>query len=124
MSKQPIKTIDPNIDKKKRFLEYFVQLPSQKLAGASIGVSEDTIVRWKAADEDFAYQIEQCKAQWALKNVKSVKSKEWLLERLMRTTFAPPKQKTDITSGGKPIPILGGITNVQPDNSDKEDSAT
>lgn len=31
-----------------------------------------------------------------------------------------PSTKTDITSGGKPIPILGGVTNVSSDNSDPQ----
>jgi len=32
--------------------------------------------------------------------------------------------RKDITSGGKPIPILGGITNVPSDNSDQQTSET
>lgn len=122
------KIIDPNKELKEKFLDYFKQLPVQKLAGAKIGKHEDTIVRWKNDDADFAEQIEMAKAEWALKNVKSVRSKEWLLERLMRTEFAPPQQRTDVTSGGRPLPIFGGgavkelITkDVHTNNSDKED---
>jgi hypothetical protein len=32
-----------------------------------------------------------------------------------------PQQHTDITSGGKPIPLLGGQTNAE-NNSDREDT--
>jgi len=36
-----------------------------------------------------------------------------------------PKQNLDVTSGGKPIPILGGVTNaLSNDNSDPEAAET
>lgn len=115
------KKVDKNADKKIRFIEYFKQLPSQKLAGASIGISDDTVMRWKEADEDFAYQIEVAKADWALRTIKGVRSKEWLLERILRQPFRPPQQKTDITSGGKPIPILGTTNAIPENNSNNQD---
>lgn len=119
-----VKQPDPKTKLKEKFLSYFRELPLQHLAGASIGRDPDTISRWKSEDKEFAEQIELIRSEWALKNVKSVRSKEWLLERIMREEFRPPQLKTDITSGGKPIPILGGISNVQPNNSDKETSNT
>lgn len=85
--KQQSKELDKNAELKIKFLEYFKQLPVQKLAGASIGKSEDTITDWKRADSDFSDQIEQAKAEWALSNIKRVKSREWLLERLMNDHF-------------------------------------
>jgi len=92
------KTEDKNKELKVKFLEYFRQLPIQKLAAASIGKSEDTITDWKRADSDFSDQIEQAKAEWALSNIKRVQSREWLLERLMNDHF-----------GGKEAP--GGVQN-------------
>jgi hypothetical protein len=77
-------------------------LPVQKLAGAHIGRDEDTIIRWKTEDSEFADQIENAKAEWALKNVKGVRSREWLLERLMNDHFAD-KRNIDLTSNGKQI---------------------
>ncbi len=77
---------------KKKFLEYYLELPVQKLAAASIGKDETTIIRWKAKDTNFANQIESAKATWAKKNVQQVKSKEWLLERLMNDHFGEKKE--------------------------------
>lgn len=73
---------------KKRFLEYFCELPVQKLAGAYIGKDEDTISRWKKEDADFADQIGRAKADWAMTKTKKIKSEEWLLERIMKDHFA------------------------------------
>lgn len=73
---------------KEKFLEYYRQLPIQKLAGASIGKDETTICRWKKVDADFANQIENAKAEWALEKVKRVRSNEWILERVIRDHFA------------------------------------
>lgn len=81
-----------NQDKKDKFLEYFKQLPVQKLAAASIGVHENTIINWKNEDCDFCDQVEMAKAEWALKNVKQVRSREWLLERLLRDQFGQNNQ--------------------------------
>lgn len=100
-----------NTELKQKFLEYFKQLPVQKLAAAHIGKDEDTITRWKKEDGDFADQIEQAKAEWALKNVKDVKSKEWLLERLMKDHFS---QRTELT-GKEGEPLHGELTDKQLD---------
>lgn len=72
---------------KAKFLIYYRQLPIQKLAAAHIARSEDTITDWKKADSDFSDQLRQAKADWALDNFKGVKSKEWVLERLMSRDF-------------------------------------
>jgi hypothetical protein len=109
---------------KTRFLDYFKQLPVQKLAAASVGKSEDTVTRWKQDDAAFADQIEQLKAQWALENVKGVKSREWLLERLMKDHFAPRQELTGKDGKDLPTPILGGITNVHTDDSDTQAAET
>lgn len=94
---------------KLKFLEYYRDLPLQNLAADSIGRDDDTISRWKAKDSEFAEQIRIAKADWAKKNVKGVRSKEWLLERVMRDNFA---QRTEVTGkDGKdliPTPIYGG----------------
>lgn len=72
---------------KKQFLEYYSKLPIQKLAAEFIGKHEDTITDWKKKDKRFSDQVASAKSEWALENVKQVKSKEWLLERVMRDHF-------------------------------------
>lgn len=77
---------------KLKFLEYFREVPVQKLAAAYIGRDETRIVSWKNHDTNFANQIEEAKANWARDKVKGVKSEEWLLERLMKDHFAERKE--------------------------------
>jgi hypothetical protein len=85
---------------KAKFLQYYAELPMIRLACSYVGRSEDTIQLWRSSDSDFSAQIDNLKAEWAMKNVKGVKSKEWLLERIMRNDFA---QRTEVTGadGGK-----------------------
>ena len=87
---------------KVEYLKYYSELPIQKLAAESIGRDEQTIIRWRKQDENFDNQTKNAKSAWAMKNSKGVKSKEWLLERVMKDHFSP-KTNLDITSGGKPL---------------------
>lgn len=111
-------------DKKKRFLEYFADVPVQKIASSYIGVDEDTILNWKKADSVFSDQIEFLQGEWIRKNIKEVKSREWLLERLFRQHFSERKEITG--ADGKdllPTPIMGGKSKDVPrDNNISEDS--
>lgn len=72
---------------KDKFLEYFEKLPIQKLAADYIGKAEDTITNWKKEDKEFSDQIAKAKSEWALDKVGKVRSKEWLLERIMKDHF-------------------------------------
>lgn len=85
---------DDKLPIKERFLEYFKELPVQKLAAAHVGKSQDTITDWKKTDSDFSDQIEAAKARWALTKVKQIKSNEWLLERIMKDHFS---QRNELT---------------------------
>lgn len=80
---------------KVKFLKYYGQLPVQKLAAQYVGRNEDTIITWKNKDPEFAESMENAKAKWALKNSKKVRSKEWLLERVIKSHFSPPTQKVE-----------------------------
>ena len=104
---------DKNLPLKKKFLEYFKQLPIQKLAADYINRSEDTITDWKKDDQDFSDQIASAKSEWALKKVKGIKSKEWLLERLMKDHFSP---RSEIT-GKEGEAIYGKLTDEQIDRA-------
>lgn len=109
---------DDRLPLKQKFLDYFRQLPIQELGANYIGVHENTITNWKKEDQEFSDCVDSAKSQWALDNSKRVRSKEWLLERVMSNHF---KERKDITSGDKPIPLLSGVTDVQTDNSTTED---
>lgn len=99
---------DDKLPLKEKFLEYYKDLPIQKLAAGYAGRDEDTIIRWKKEDEDFTYQIELAKSEWAKSKAKRVKSEEWLLERVMNDHFGQ-KTKTDLTSNGKELKGLVGL---------------
>jgi hypothetical protein len=111
-------------EKKRVFLEYYADVPVQKIACSYINVSEETIINWKKDDLDFSNQIEYLGGEWIRRNVKEVKSKEWLLERLFRQHFSERKEITG--ADGKdllPTPIMGGKSkNVPSNNNISEDS--
>lgn len=83
------KKINNHKELEEKFLEYFRQLPVQKLAANFIGVDQDTILNWKKRDKQFSDQISAAKAEWALSHAKRIMSSEWLLERILRDQFAP-----------------------------------
>jgi len=86
-SKKSLKHIRELSKLKSKFIEYFSELPIQKLAAKFIGKSENTICNWKKNDKRFCDRLLKAESQWALDNARSVKSKEWLLERIMKEHF-------------------------------------
>jgi len=72
---------------KTKFIEYYSNLPIQKLAAEYIGKCEDTITNWKKKDKRFSDRLLKAKSEWALKTSGKVKSAEWLLERIMKEHF-------------------------------------
>ena len=48
---------DKRLPLKEKFLEYFRDLPIQKLAGDWVGICPDTVTDWKKEDPDFSEQI-------------------------------------------------------------------
>jgi len=97
---------DKNLDLKLKFLEYMRDLPVQKLAAGWIAKHEDTITDWKREDPWFSDQIEIAKSEWAKKTSRGVKSKEWLLERVMKDHFAERKELTGKDGKDLPVPIM------------------
>lgn len=73
---------------KREYLDYYRELPNRKLAAASIGRSDDTMIAWRGADPEFSAQVQQARAAWALKKTKRVDD-TWLLERVLREEFSP-----------------------------------
>lgn len=94
---------DNQSELKAKYLEYYKQLPVQKLAAESINRDEDTIILWRKQDSDFADQVALAKSAWALDHSKKVRSKEWLLERVMKDHFAERKELTG--ENGQPIKL-------------------
>lgn len=108
-------------EKKKKFLEYFADVPVQKIAASYVNVSEETIIDWKKADVNFSNQIEFLGGEWIRRNVKEVKSREWLLERLFRQHFSERKEITG-ADGQDFIPKpIAPIDNVSGNNSIPKD---
>jgi len=87
-----IKTRETIKQLKQKFLDYYSQLPNQRLAADHIGRNEDTIILWKKNDSDFNKKVLKARAEWALTNSKRVKSTEWLLERIMNDHFGERKE--------------------------------
>jgi hypothetical protein len=50
---------------KQEYSEYYRELPVQKLAAASIGRSDDTIIAWRGSDPEFSAQVQQARAACA-----------------------------------------------------------
>lgn len=105
---------------KEDYLAYYREIPIQRLASASIGRSEDTVIRWRKEDADFAERVEKAEAEFALANLRKIRSSEWKLERIMKHTFAQRSELTGKDGKDLPTPILGGLSkdndNDKPNN--------
>lgn len=71
---------------KEKYVSYFSDVPVQKYAAMFIGRDEDTIIRWKKEDAEFADSIQRAKAEWVRKKVLASKA-EFALERLEKDVF-------------------------------------
>lgn len=76
---------------KAKYLEYYADLPVQKYACMYIGKSEDTLIRWRQEDENFANRLQELRAKWVAKKVSKAKV-EFALERLEREVFKDTKE--------------------------------
>lgn len=112
---------DDRLKRKEEFLEYYKDVPMQRFAAMHIGVSEDTIMRWKKEDTDFADSMDNLKAAFVREKLGDVKNIEWKLERMFRQEFSQ-QTKIDITSGEEPITGFLVVKNKDdsPDRTDKE----
>lgn len=107
---------------KRRYIAYYSALPIQKLAAQYIHRDEDTIIRWRKEDKDFADQVDEAASAWAKTNAGAVRNREWLLERVMNNHFKAPKQEHEVSGQIKVIPILGGESALPSNDSNAEDS--
>lgn len=86
---------DSDSDLKHRYLLYYLECPIQKYAAMYIGRNEDTILRWKKEDSDFADRIEAARAVWVRKKLKKA-NVDFALERLEKEVFGDPDKARDI----------------------------
>lgn len=98
---------------KTQFLDYYRELPIQKLAARFIGVHENTITNWKKKDKKFCDQVGSAESQWALDTSRKVKSAEWLLERIMKDHFVE-KKDLEIGSSEKLESALDRLAKIFP----------
>jgi len=106
---------DDRLPKKQLYILYLEDVPKHKWACKAVGISDDTSKRWRDEDSDFADACEIALSSWVRRNVKK-SSPEFQLERLLSEDF---KERKDVTSGDKPIPIYP--VNVPGNNSNQED---
>lgn len=91
-------------DLKAEYLAYFNDVPVQKYAAMAIGKDEDTIIRWKKEDADFADSVKKAKAGWVRKKALEVKA-EFALERLEAEIFGRRSSGIDLTVN-IPAPVI------------------
>lgn len=76
---------------KQEYVDYYKDVPVQKYAAMAVGRDEDTIMRWRGADQDFADAVKRAKAEWVRKKMLAVKA-EFALERLEKDVFTPKEE--------------------------------
>ena len=105
------------IDKKKELKENIIlileRFPFYKYAAKINRISEDTLKRMRDEDQDFADRCESSRASGIMKYANKA-SPEFMLKSVDPQTF---KERVDLTSGDKPIPILD--INVSKDDGNK-----
>jgi hypothetical protein len=72
---------------KQKYVGYFLDVPVQRYAAMYIGRDEDTVIRWRKEDTQFAEAVQRAKAEWIRKKVIATKA-EFALERLERDIFS------------------------------------
>lgn len=78
----------PTIKKlKTEYVKYFEDVPIQRYAALFVGRDEDTIIRWRRCDMQFADAVQRAKAKWIRKKVVASKA-EFALERLEKEMFS------------------------------------
>lgn len=97
------------------------------------GIRKDTFYNWLKLSDEFAERIDKAKqfvSIAAKRNIaqavithKSVEDAWKYLERRQKKLYSQ-RTEQDITSGNKPIPLLGGLTNVSNNNNASETSET
>lgn len=101
-----------------------VKLPSIEGLAKYLGIARSTVYEWKEIYSDFSDILEEILAEQAERLINNGLSGNYnpTISKLILTKHGySDKQETDITSDGKPLPILTAM-NVHSHNSDSQDS--
>ena len=105
---------------KAQVIDYLKRLPIYRWAAKSAGIDEDSLKLWRNADKEFSERCEIAKSE-AILRLGGRATPEFILRSADPQTFFQTN-KLDITSGGNPLPILGGATHVPTNDGDKKDT--
>lgn len=104
--------------KKELITEYLKRFPFYKWAAKSVAIDEDTLKNWRDEDKDFSDRVEIARAE-GLKYFGGRATPDLILKSADPQTF---KERVDVTSGDRPLPILP--IDVLTNNSNKKDIPT
>lgn len=117
-TKEPSEADKAREAKKAIVIEYLRKLPVYKWAAASAGIDVTTLENWRKDDVDFSARCESAKAE-AIQSLGRRATPDFILKNVDPETFKD-KKDVDVTSGGKPIPIMGGSSHVSTNNGIQE----
>lgn len=89
---------------KAQYLQYYADVPVQKYAALAIGRDEDSVIRWRREDREFADAVKRAKAAWIRKKVLATKA-EFALERLEYEIFGSKSSNLGLTVN-LPAPLI------------------
>lgn len=93
--------------KKQGVLAYLEFAPIYKFAAKAVGISEDTLKKWRDEDQEFADLCEAKIAEFVKRTVKRTKP-EFQLERMLKDDFSQRSELTGKDGKDLPTPIYGG----------------
>lgn len=95
------------------FLDQYARAKQESadaLAEEIIDISDDSIAVIKSGAEKKSGALAQAQRL-------RVDTRKWIMSKMKPKKYG---EKVDVTSGGQPLPLLGGITNVPVDDGDEE----
>ena len=110
----------------KEVLRLKVNLPSIEGLSLYLGISRETLYQWEKEKPEFSDILGEVRAKQAERLINNGLSNDYnpTIAKLLLTKHGySDKVEQDVTSGGKPIPILASM-NVSTDDSDQENSET
>jgi hypothetical protein len=102
-----------------------VNLPSIEGLARYLGVARSTVYEWQKLYDDFSDILEEILAEQAQRLINNGLSGDYnpTISKLILTKHGySDKSETDVTSGGKPISILGDPNALLTDNSHTQNS--